>query len=184
MYLHRIGRTGRAGKSGVAVTLVDWDDTARWQMVNRALGLAFHEPVETYSTSEHVYAGLGIPKEATGRLPKSAQTRAGLDAEAVEDLGETGRHGAGSRGKGGQKRGEGRSGGSSRGGGSRSGGGSGSHRAAPKTHGQPHSSDGTGHSAAGKGHSAQPKSMDKDGATGSKGRRRRRTRGGRDTESN
>ena len=25
-YVHRIGRTGRAGKTGVAVTLVDWDD--------------------------------------------------------------------------------------------------------------------------------------------------------------
>src|SRR5690606_24899750 len=29
-YLHRIGRTGRAGASGVAITLVDWDDLARW----------------------------------------------------------------------------------------------------------------------------------------------------------
>mgnify|MGYP003585836556 FL=1 len=182
MYLHRIGRTGRAGKSGVAVTLVDWDDTARWQMVNRALGLAFHEPVETYSTSEHVYAGLGIPKEATGRLPKSAQTRAGLDAEVVEDLGETGKHGSGSRGKGGHGGKDGRSGGgkSRSGGRSRSGGGSGSHGPDHKTHGQPHSSDGRGHSAESKGHSG---SAGKDGAAGGKSRRRRRTRGGRDTGS-
>jgi superfamily II DNA/RNA helicase len=99
MYLHRIGRTGRAGKDGVAVTLVDWDDVARWKMINRALGLAFHDPVETYSTSEHVHTGLGIRQESTGRLPKAAQTRAGLDAEAVEDLGETGRGGRGGGGK-------------------------------------------------------------------------------------
>ena len=25
-YVHRIGRTGRAGNTGVAVTFVDWDD--------------------------------------------------------------------------------------------------------------------------------------------------------------
>ncbi len=181
VYLHRVGRTGRAGKSGVAVTLVDWDDVARWQMINRALGLAFHEPVETYSTSEHVYTGLGIPKKANGRLPKSARTLPGLAAEEVEDLGETGQRG-GSRGKGGQQRGDGRSRSRS---GSRSGGGgrSSSQRRDHNTHGKPHSSDGTGHSAEGKGHSAQSKDADKSGKSGSKSRRRRRTRGGRDTNS-
>ena len=40
-YLHRIGRTGRAGNSGVAITLVDWDDLHRWKMINQALGLSF-----------------------------------------------------------------------------------------------------------------------------------------------
>lgn len=99
MYLHRVGRTGRAGASGVAVTFVDWDDTARWQMINKALGLAFNHPVETYSTSDHVYTGLGIPTSAKGSLPKSAQTRAGLDAEQLEDVGETGKRG----GSGGQR---------------------------------------------------------------------------------
>ena len=87
-YLHRIGRTGRAGASGVAVTFVDWEDVARWQMIDRALKLPFKEPIETYSTSEHVYTGLGIDKNATGKLPKSKRTRAGLEAEHVEDLGE------------------------------------------------------------------------------------------------
>ena len=86
-YVHRIGRTGRAGASGVAITLVDWQDIARWQMINKTLGLAFHDPLETYSSSEHVYAGLGIPAGVTGRLPSASQTRAGLDAEVLEDLG-------------------------------------------------------------------------------------------------
>ena len=86
-YLHRVGRTGRAGNSGVAVTLVDWEDVARWQMIDRALKLPFNEPIETYSTSEHVYTGLGIPAGSTGRLAKKDQTRAGLSAEEVEDLG-------------------------------------------------------------------------------------------------
>jgi superfamily II DNA/RNA helicase len=90
-YLHRIGRTGRAGASGIAITLVDWEDVARWKMINTALDLPYDEPVETYSSSKHLYHDLGIPPGTTGRLPKAARTRAGLGAEQVEDLGETGR---------------------------------------------------------------------------------------------
>jgi superfamily II DNA/RNA helicase len=67
-YVHRIGRTGRAGASGVAVTLVDWADLTRWSNINTALGLAFADPLETYSSSEHVYVGLGIPAGTKGRL--------------------------------------------------------------------------------------------------------------------
>ncbi len=90
-YLHRIGRTGRAGHSGTAVTFVDWEDIARWQMIDRALKLPFKDPIETYSTSDHVYTGLKIPAGTKGTLPRSARTREGLAAEAVEDLGETGK---------------------------------------------------------------------------------------------
>lgn len=125
-YLHRIGRTGRAGNSGVSVTLVDWDDVPRWGLINKALGLAFPDPIETYSTSQHVYAGLGIPKGTTGRLPKASRTRAGLDAETIEDLGETGaaagRRSSGQGGRGGSSNGRGsdsRRSGSSSGGNSR-----------------------------------------------------------------
>ena len=71
-YLHRIGRTGRAGSEGVAVTLVDWDDLHRWKMIDKALGLPFADPIETYSTSEHVFTGLGIPKDAPARLKPAA----------------------------------------------------------------------------------------------------------------
>ncbi|CAO5182348.1 RNA helicase [Frankia sp. AiPs1] len=89
VYLHRIGRTGRAGESGVAVTFVDWDDLSRWTLVNKALGLPFDGPTETYSTSPHLFEALAIPLEATGTLPHAARTRAGLDAEDIEDLGES-----------------------------------------------------------------------------------------------
>jgi superfamily II DNA/RNA helicase len=96
-YLHRIGRTGRAGASGVAVTFADWDDVPRWQLINKALDLPFTDPPETYSTSDHLYAELDIPTSAKGTLPRNQRTRAGLGAEAVEDLGETGK-GRGGRG--------------------------------------------------------------------------------------
>ena len=67
-YVHRIGRTGRAGKTGIAVTLVDWDELPRWTMIDKALGLDIPEPAETYSNSPHLYNELGIPTEATGTV--------------------------------------------------------------------------------------------------------------------
>ena len=125
-----MGRTGRAGASGVAITFVDWADTTKWQVINKTLGLAFPEPLETYSNSAHVYTGLGIPTTATGKLPRAQRTREGLGAEQVEDLGETGKRQR-SGGSGGSSR-SGSSGGSSRsgssGGSSRSGGSGGSSR--------------------------------------------------------
>ncbi len=90
-YVHRIGRTGRAGNTGIAVTFVDWDDMPRWGLINRQLDLGIPEPEETYSSSEHFHQQLDIPMEATGRLRASQQTRAGLSAEVLEDLGETGK---------------------------------------------------------------------------------------------
>ncbi|WP_075003714.1 DEAD/DEAH box helicase, partial [Streptacidiphilus jiangxiensis] len=89
-YLHRIGRTGRAGASGTAVTLVDWDDIPRWQLINKALDLKFNDPEETYSSSAHLYEQLHIPAGTKGVLPRTERTRAGLDAEEIEDLGEPG----------------------------------------------------------------------------------------------
>ncbi len=90
-YLHRIGRTGRAGRSGVAVTFVNWRDMHRWKLINEALGLGLAEPPETYSTSEHFHSELDIPPSATGNLPRAQRGRQGLEAEELEDLGETGR---------------------------------------------------------------------------------------------
>ncbi len=110
-YLHRIGRTGRAGAKGTAITLVDWDDIPRWQLINKALDLGLGDPAETYSTSPHLYTDLGIPEGTKGTLPRSERTRAGLDAEEIEDLGEVG--GRGPRGRGGRDGRDGRRGGRS-----------------------------------------------------------------------
>ena len=86
-YLHRIGRTGRAGASGVAVTLVDWDDLTRWKSINSILELPFPDPPETYSTSDSFHEELSIPRTVTGVLPVAERTRAGIRAEKLEDLG-------------------------------------------------------------------------------------------------
>ncbi len=74
-YLHRAGRTGRAGKTGIAVTFVDWDDLHKWALINKALDFGQPEPTETYSSSPHLYTDLDIPAGTKGRL-KSAPTAA------------------------------------------------------------------------------------------------------------
>ncbi len=71
-YVHRIGRTGRAGAKGTAVTLVDWADLTRWKVINRVLELGLAEPPETYSTSPNLYADLQIPEGTRGRIADAA----------------------------------------------------------------------------------------------------------------
>jgi superfamily II DNA/RNA helicase len=109
-YVHRIGRTGRAGASGIAVTFVDWADLARWKMINSALGLPFDEPQETYSTSDHLFHDLGISRDVKGRLKPAAPREPKKD----DDKG-----GRGGRGSGGGERG--RNSGGGRGGNDRGG---------------------------------------------------------------
>src|SRR5690625_4125357 len=169
-YLHRIGRTARAGASGTAITLVDWDDLPRWGLIDRAIGLGKGEPVETYSSSEHLFTDLDIPEGTKGRLPRSERTRAGLDAEVLEDIGETGgrrpsgprRSGSGQGGRGGPRRsGSGR-------------GGSGRGRSRQRTRRRVNEGGRSqGRSGAQGGGTAQ--------GVGSQRRRRRRTRGGKPT---
>lgn len=77
-YLHRAGRTGRAGKTGIAVTFVDWDDLHKWALINRALDFGQPEPFETYSSSPHLFEDLDIPAGTKGRItaaPKAAPAR-------------------------------------------------------------------------------------------------------------
>ena len=85
-YVHRIGRTGRAGASGVAITFVDWADVTRWKVINNTLDLPFAEPEETYSTSDHLYHDLGIDRTVTGRLvPLPARERPARDRDQDVD---------------------------------------------------------------------------------------------------
>ncbi|WP_189026726.1 DEAD/DEAH box helicase [Nocardia rhizosphaerihabitans] len=74
-YVHRIGRTGRAGRTGVAITLIDWDELHRWASIDKALGLGIPDPAETYSRSPHLYSDLGIPEGITGVVRKAKPAR-------------------------------------------------------------------------------------------------------------
>ncbi len=68
-YVHRVGRTARAGNTGIAVTLVDWADVTRWKTIDKSLEIGIPEPTETYSSSPHLYTDLDIPEGTRGRLP-------------------------------------------------------------------------------------------------------------------
>ena len=116
-YLHRTGRTGRAGRTGIAVTFVDWEDLTRWKHINEALELGVPEPVETYSSSPHLFEDLDIAAGTKGRIKATDPNR----VKPSNDRGPAGRGGSGGRGgssgsgrdggrrDGGQNRGQGRS---------------------------------------------------------------------------
>jgi superfamily II DNA/RNA helicase len=122
-YLHRVGRTGRAGKTGIAVTFVDWDDLHKWALINRALDFGQPEPLETYSSSPHLYEQLNIPAGVKGRLRatpvkdavagvapgRSGRSDTGRSDSGRSDSGRGGRSGSGS-GRSGASRSGGRSG--------------------------------------------------------------------------
>ncbi|TDD15469.1 DEAD/DEAH box helicase [Kribbella turkmenica] len=87
-YIHRIGRTGRAGASGIAVTFVDWPDVTRWKTINKALDLPYDEPQEIYSTSPELYHDLGISTEAKGRIKPAREPREDAPARERRRTGE------------------------------------------------------------------------------------------------
>jgi superfamily II DNA/RNA helicase len=115
-YVHRIGRTGRAGASGIAVTFVDWADITRWKLINSALGLPFDEPQETYSTSDHLFHDLGIDRGAKGRIkdpsPREPKKDDGRDGRGRSGGGRGGERSGGDRGgRGGEQKAQQSSGG-------------------------------------------------------------------------
>ena len=167
-YVHRIGRTGRAGATGIAVTFVDWADLHRWKMINKALDLPFDEPQETYSTSEHLYHDLGIAPGTKGRIVDPAPVERAPRSDRQERSGGSGRGRGSERSSGGGDRparsGGGRNRTRSRGGSSASEGSSDASTGAPAT-----GSSATGSSATESGAPA--------GGTRNRNRRRRRPSG-------
>ena len=72
IYVHRIGRTGRAGKKGVAVTFVDWDDVPRWGLISKAHDLGQGRPGRDLL---HLAAPVHRPRHPRGhhRAPAAQQ---------------------------------------------------------------------------------------------------------------
>ena len=43
----------------------------RWSLINQSLKLGLAEPIETYSSSDHLFESMNIPAGSTGRLVKA-----------------------------------------------------------------------------------------------------------------
>jgi superfamily II DNA/RNA helicase len=105
-YLHRAGRTGRAGKTGIAVTFVDWADMHKWALINRALEFGQPEPTETYSSSPHLFTDLDIPESAKGRIKSTPPAPHAEKVPARESTSGPPRQRTRTRGAGGSREGD------------------------------------------------------------------------------
>lgn len=79
-YVHRIGRTGRAGHSGVAITLVGYDELAKWQLIDQELQLANPEPPRWFSTSPELAQVLEIPEDAAAQVGPAKRVYGGFSS--------------------------------------------------------------------------------------------------------
>jgi superfamily II DNA/RNA helicase len=93
-YLHRVGRTGRAGRTGVAVTFVDWEDITRWTHINTALEFGQPDPLETYSSSKHLFVDLNIPEGTKGRIRATSKVE-GSGSGSSNSASRDGKHAGG-----------------------------------------------------------------------------------------
>ncbi len=63
MYLHRIGRTARAGASGVAVTFAEFNEADRLNVIRKKVGATDTEVLPIFSTSDELVDLFDLPAE-------------------------------------------------------------------------------------------------------------------------
>ena len=108
MYLHRIGRTARAGRAGVAITFVEHQEVERANLIRRAIDRTDLEVVQTFSTSPELTALFDLPED----VPWARSVARRRSPEGGEGgRGGRGDGGRGGRGDGGRGKGEGGRGG-------------------------------------------------------------------------
>ena len=82
MYLHRIGRTGRAGADGVAITFAVWNELPRLEMIRRELDIE-DEIHEVFSTSPLLDELFDLPpREEKKKVPSPPKARTGKQSRS------------------------------------------------------------------------------------------------------
>ncbi len=100
MYLHRIGRTARAGRSGVAVTFAEHSEVDKLNVIRKAVGAFDGDLPAVFSTSDELAEIFDLPDETPwDHLSKrsSGSGRSSSNGSSKRDTG-GGRKGSGGRG--------------------------------------------------------------------------------------
>lgn len=63
MYLHRIGRTARAGEAGVAITFAEFNEVDRLNVIRKAVGASDNPIEQVFSTSPQLDEWFDLPPE-------------------------------------------------------------------------------------------------------------------------
>ncbi len=74
MYLHRIGRTARAGAKGTAITFAEYNEVERLSVIRKTVGARDNEPVEVFSTSAILAERFTLPDERPWDTQAKPQT--------------------------------------------------------------------------------------------------------------
>ncbi len=96
MYLHRIGRTARAGRAGVAVTFVEHQEVERANLIRRAIDRTDLEVRQIFSTSPELIELFELPEDVP--WARSVARRRAPEGDGGDRGGRGGRGGRGERG--------------------------------------------------------------------------------------
>ncbi len=80
MYLHRIGRTARAGEAGVAVTFAEFNEADRLNVIRKKVGATDTEVLPIFSTSPELIELFDLPEEK----PWDAQVRETVEGSRTD----------------------------------------------------------------------------------------------------
>ena len=102
-FVHRIGRTGRAGHTGTAITLVGYDELGKWQVINDELDLGEPEPPQWFSTSPELAQALDIPADAEETVGPETKVVGQVSVREKSPTRTTARRGSSRRRRGGRR---------------------------------------------------------------------------------
>lgn len=102
-FVHRIGRTGRAGHTGTAITLVGYDELGKWQVINDELDLGEPEPPQWFSTSPELAQALDIPADAEETVGPETKVVGQVSVREKSPTRTTARRGSSQRRRGGRR---------------------------------------------------------------------------------